>query len=166
MRMRPYCTQQQLSSLYKTMIWSALEQGSVCYAHASEPLLRKLQAFQQSTIRMLGIENNIRSMKNRRQTAHAAMIFKQTILHHGPSTIEELFPAAPPDPRSHLRRTSTSLHPHQLQIPRNARDLKIYDQFISPFRTFNSLPTSVFPSNQCLNSFKRDVSILFQMENE
>ncbi|ELU07439.1 hypothetical protein CAPTEDRAFT_209439 [Capitella teleta] len=38
MRMRPYCTPQQLPSLYKPMVWSALKQGSVCYAHASEPL--------------------------------------------------------------------------------------------------------------------------------
>ncbi|ELU06783.1 hypothetical protein CAPTEDRAFT_201282 [Capitella teleta] len=151
MRMRPYCTPQQLPSLYKTMVWSALEQGSVCYAHASEPLLRKLQAFQQSTIRMLRIENNnISSMETRRKTAHAAMIHKQTILHRGLNTIQELFPAAPPDPRSHLLRASTSLHPHQLQIPRSSRDLKIYDQFITPFRTFNSLPASVFPTNECL----------------
>ena len=154
--MRPYCTKQQLLSLYKATVWPALEQGCVCYAHATNTWLQKIEAFQQSTIRMLGLQAEpLPSMTTRRNTSHAAMVYKQSILGQGPSVVQELFRPAPPDPRSHLRRSSTEQHPHQLHVPRNTRDLKIYEQFCIPFRTYNSLPNTVFPQPPSLPVFKR-----------
>ncbi|ELU16196.1 hypothetical protein CAPTEDRAFT_218215 [Capitella teleta] len=47
MRMRPY-TINKSTALYKTLIWSALEQGSACYAHANEAQLTKFELFQKS----------------------------------------------------------------------------------------------------------------------
>ena len=166
MRMRPYCNQQQLLALYKTLVWSALEQGSVCYAHATETLHRKLDAFQQSTLRMLRLTPTIYSMTVRRRTAHSAMVYKQSVLQEPPGNTNEFFPVAPPDPRAHLRRTSTTCHPHQLMIPRNSKDLKLYEQFCGPFRTFNSLPTALFPPNPCIGTFKRCVAIFFDSGNQ
>eukprot|EP00914_Ancora_sagittata_P029403 GHVO01058161.1.p1 GENE.GHVO01058161.1~~GHVO01058161.1.p1 ORF type:complete len:199 (+),score=7.45 GHVO01058161.1:253-849(+) len=162
MRMRPYCTPAQLLALYKTLVWSALEHGNVCYAHASEVQLRKLDSFQESTLRMLGLTNNILAMSVRRKTAHAAMIFKQTVQRQPPNNTGELFPEAPPDPRAHLRRASTTCHAHQLSIRRSPRDLKIYELFCKPFRTFNSLPADLFPQTQCISQFKRCVTIFFE----
>ena len=166
MRMKPYCTDHQLVSLYKTLIWSALENANVCYAHASEHHLRKLDAFQRSTLRMLGVNADILSLTTRRKTAHAAMLYKQTIMNIGPGTIRNLYPAAPADPRAHLRRTSTSVHPYQLKVERKTNDLKIYELFCGPFKTFNSIPTPVFPSQISIREFKRCVSIFFDPENQ
>ena len=166
MRMRPYCTQQQLQSLYKTLMWSALEHGNVCYSHATDVQLRRLDAFQSSTIRMLGLSDNILTLSVRRKTAHAAMIYKQTILHQPPNNTGELFPEAPPDPRSHLRRASTTCHPHQLTVKRSPRDLKIYEQFCNAFRTFNCLPAEVFPPTPCMTNFKRCITAFFELGNQ
>jgi hypothetical protein len=73
MRMRSYCTQEQLSSIYNTLVWSALELENC--AHASDPTLRKLEAFQQSTLRRMRV-NPLTSMSTRRKTAHAAIIYR------------------------------------------------------------------------------------------
>ena len=164
MRMRPYCTQDQIAALYKTLIWSALEYGSVCYAHASEVQLRKIDAFQTSTLRMLGL-TDLDTMATRRRTAHATMIYKQAVLNRGPRTIPTMFPAAPPDPRAHLRRTSTSSHPHQINIKRKRSDLKIYEQFCAQFKNYNQLNENCFPSTNSLAQFKRNVATIFRSDD-
>ena len=41
--------------MYKTLIWSALEVGSVCYAHGDSASLAKLQCVHESTLRQLGL---------------------------------------------------------------------------------------------------------------
>ncbi|ELU18383.1 hypothetical protein CAPTEDRAFT_213085 [Capitella teleta] len=69
----------------------------------------------------------------------------QKVLHQAPNNSPELFPAAPSNPRAHLRRTATASPPHQLHIRRSRRDIKIYEQFCSPFHTFNRLPLQCSP---------------------
>ena len=115
MRMKPYCTPEQMAAMYKTLIWSALEHGNVCYAHATEAQLRKVEAFQTSTLRMLGL-TSVDTMDTRRRTAHATMVYKQAVLHRGPRFVPTMFPPAPPDLRAHLRRNYTYTHPHQINI--------------------------------------------------
>ena len=76
-RMRPYCSEEQLTSLYKTMIWSALEVGNVCYAHADCSSLNKLEKFQKSNLRQLGIPHTkIDSLTTRRKVAHTQHVIQ------------------------------------------------------------------------------------------
>ena len=86
MRMKPYCTPEQIGAMYKTLVWSALECSNVCYAYATESHLRKIESFQTSTLRMLGL-TEIDTMETRRKTAHATMIYKQAVLNRGPHFI-------------------------------------------------------------------------------
>jgi hypothetical protein len=159
MRMRPYCTPDQLLSMYKTTIWTALEIGCVCYAHASESTLRKIDAFQHSTLRMLGVQQTmLPSMTTRRRTAHATMIYKQSVMGQGPNVVHQLFTLAAPDTREHLRRNTTVRHRHQLNLNKKPRDLKIYDMFCSPFQSYNSIHPSVFPDPPSIQNFKRLLS--------
>ena len=142
MRIDAYCSQEQLLALYKTLLWSALDHdGRVCYSHASEPLLQKVESLQHSTLRILGEPLNGRSLSTRRKTAHAAMVYKQTVLHN----TSELCHDASPDPRSHIHRTSTTCHPYQQDIRRNPKDLKFYEQ-LCPHSIFELPFYFCFPS--------------------
>ena len=67
-RMRPYCSEQQLLSMYKTIIWSALEVGRVCYAHAYNASLDKLQQFQDTALRQMGLSHRARLHHNQAQS--------------------------------------------------------------------------------------------------
>ena len=74
-RMKPYCTKEQLLSLCKTMIWSALEVGSVCYAHADRTSLDKLQRFQDTTLWQLGLTHkNTDTLATHCKVAYAIII--------------------------------------------------------------------------------------------
>ena len=91
-RMRPYCSEGQLLSMYKTLIWSALEVGSICYTHADNASLTKLEKFQDSTLWQLGLSHvTIDSMATRRKVAHASMVYKQVVLGQGPDFIRANF---------------------------------------------------------------------------
>ena len=67
-RMLPYCTEAQLLSMYKTLVWLVLEPrvGSVCYAHSGSASLAKLHCCSFS-LRQLGVAHvTIDSMTTRR----------------------------------------------------------------------------------------------------
>ena len=67
------------------MIWSTLEHGSICYAHASDTCLQKLNRFQNTTLQMLGLQNQpVDSLALRRTVAHASMLYKQCVMEEGP----------------------------------------------------------------------------------
>ena len=158
MRTKPYCNERQLLSLYKTLIWSMLEYGNVCYSHASPTATRKLERFQSSTIRMLGLDPTVDSLNVRRKTAHATMTYKQTVLNQGPSFIKTMFPPSPPDQRAHLRRSSTIKHAFQLTIPRATSNLKKFDQFCASFIDFNNIPPELIPVSNSIQLFRANVA--------
>ena len=116
--MRLYCTEEHLLFLYKTLIWSALEVECICYSHADSASLAKMQSFQESTLRQLGLTGiAIDDMATRRKVAHTSMLYKQVVLGEGSGFIRANFPAKAPGPRAHLARTATELHIYQLYIP-------------------------------------------------
>ena len=108
--------------MYKTLIWSALEVGSICYSHADNTSVFKLQSFQESTLRQLGLTGfAIDSMATRRKVAHTSMLYKQVVLGEGPDFIRTNFPVKAPGPRAHLSRPATERHIYQLSIPHRLR---------------------------------------------
>ena len=161
-RMRPYCTQGQLLSMYKTLIWSALEVGSVCYAHADSTTLAKLEKFQDSTLRQLGLSHvTIDSIATRRKVAHASMMYKQTVLGEGPDFIRANFPTQAPGPRDHLRRSTTDRHKYQVcppAPPKGKAHLKRYTDFIKPLMDWNTLPPSIMTGVPGLSVFKKRIA--------
>ena len=157
-RMKPYCSEDQLLSLYKTMIWSALEVGSVCYAHADKTSLNKLQHFQDSTLRQLGLNHRpIDSLETRQKVAFMCMVYKQVVLGEGPNFIRDNFPIKPPGPRDHLSRTTTEKHQYQLSFPlppTGCAHLKRFNDFCTPLVEWNNLPTLIMPTTPGLQQFK------------
>eukprot|EP00914_Ancora_sagittata_P029911 GHVO01059396.1.p1 GENE.GHVO01059396.1~~GHVO01059396.1.p1 ORF type:complete len:114 (-),score=0.96 GHVO01059396.1:461-802(-) len=93
----------------------------------------------------------------RRSTAHAKMTFQQAVLNRGPRSTRTLFSALLSDPRSHLKRISTSTHPHQLIIKRKRSDLKNVHQFCASFVTFNQINELCFPSSTSLTQYERSL---------
>ena len=161
-RMKPYCNASQLQTMYKTMIWSRLEVGSVCVSHANETHLQKLENFQNSSLRMLGLTSNpLDSLSIRRKTAHATMLYKQSVLCQGPNYIRKTFPINNDDSRSHLRRTATEKHPYQLKIPYSRNSLQKFNKFCSPIKTFNDLPCDTFPNTPNICELKKKMCASF-----
>ena len=168
-RMRPYCTEDQLLSLYKSLIWSALEVGSVCYAHADNTTLAKLQLFQESTLRQLGLAHKpTDSMTIRRKVAYASMVYKQVVLGQGPGFIRTSFPIKAPGPRAHLSRPSTECHPYQLSFPpppQGRTHLKKCENFYDPLREWNKLPLSTMIGTPSLREFKQRIAAHYRRLN-
>ena len=163
LRMKPYCTTQQLTSLYKTLIWSSLEVGSVCYSHASATRLQKIDRFENASLRMLGItRTGIDSLSLRRKLAHSAMIYKQVVLEEGPNYLRRTFPLKPPDARAHLRRQSTIVHPYQLTIPQTRTTLAKFSAFCGPLFDYNRIPIEILPPEPNLAKFKSDLSTYYR----
>ena len=117
LRLKGYCSQSQMLQMYKTLIWSALEIGVVCYAHTDNTTLNKLQQFQDTTLRQLNLQDvDIDTLDTRRKCAFANMVYKQVVLQEGPGFIRESFPLQDPGPRAHLERQSTAKHSYQLSF--------------------------------------------------
>ena len=77
--MCPYGTEEHL--LYNTLIWSALEVGSICYSHAYNASLARLQSFQESTLRQLGLAGiAIDSVATRHKDTYTSLLYKQVLL--------------------------------------------------------------------------------------
>ena len=156
--MRPYCTEAQLLSLYKTMIWSALEVGCACYAHADRASLEKLEKFQVTTLRQLGLAHTtIDTLTTRRKVAYNSMVYKQVVLNEGPSFIRQNFPIKPAGPRAHLSRATTDRHPYQLTIPpppQGRAHLKRFSDFCAPLQEWNSLLVDIKRKNQTCRNLK------------
>ena len=75
------------------MIWSALEVGSVCYAHADNVSLYKLQRFQDITLRQMGLSHKaVDSITTRRKVTYATLIYKLIVLGEGPGFLHANFP--------------------------------------------------------------------------
>lgn len=165
-RLKPYCNQAQLLSMYKTMIWSTLECGNICYTHAAENTLQKLDRFQDTTLRMLGLEHvNIDTLKTRRTVAHASMLYKQCVLRTGPNYLRDAFPQTFTDPRAHLRRQSTLKHDHQLTITSQRNDLAKFTKYCLPMKTFNELPPELFPNPPNIGVFKSELSAFLRISH-
>ncbi len=166
LRMRGYCNEHQLLAMYKTLIWSTIEQGSICYAHADNTSLEKLENFQNSTLNQLGLAHKqIDSLETRRKVGYSAMLYKQVVQGDGPSFIRSTFPVADPGPRAHLARTSTEKHAYQLTIPpapKGKKHLQRVTDFCAPIQEWNKLPPSVFPEQPNILEFKRLVSVHYR----
>lgn len=161
-RMKPYTSEEQLLFLYNTMIWSALEVGSVCYAHANKASLEKLERFQNTTLRQLGLAHKeIDTLATRRKVAYASMVYKQIVMNSGPGFIRENFPIKPTPPRAHLSRASTRRHAYQLTIPQPPQGrahLKRFNDFCLPLKEWNNLPADIMPQKPSLQTFKKTVA--------
>ena len=143
------------------MIWSALEVGSVCYAHADSASLNKLQRFQDTTLHQLGITCQIDTLATRRKVAYASMVYKQVVMGEGPSFIREHFPIQDPDLRAHLSRATTQKHQYQLSIPPpppEREHLSRFDALCAPLLEWNKLPPYTMPTKPSIQGFKKAVA--------
>lgn len=82
MRMRSYCTQEQLSLLFKTLVWSALESVNVLCTCQRPPPLQNRDFLAEH--RLHAGSEPLSSTSVRRKIVHAAMIHKQML--HQPLT--------------------------------------------------------------------------------
>ena len=162
-RMRPYCTKLQLLSKHKTLNWSAMEVGSVCYSHGDSASQAKLQRCQESTLRQLGFAHvTIDSMTTRRKVAYASMVFKQVVLGEGSGFIRITFPikAAGPLITTSYRETRTlpTLHPSTATRPHTSQRCS---DFFDPVIQWNCLPPCTVAGAQRVQEFKRRVATYY-----
>ena len=79
-RMWPYCNDKQMLCMYKALVWSALEVSNVCYLHACDTELARLDSFQNLCLQQLCLPvGAVDSIFVRRKVAYLAMVYKQVV---------------------------------------------------------------------------------------
>ena len=142
------------------------EEERICYSHADNASLTKLQSFQEYTLRQLGLAGfSIDSMTTRRKVAYTSMLYKQVVLGEGPGFIRANFPVKAPSPCSHLSSPATERHMYQLSITSTASGPGTSQRckdFVRPLLEWNSLPPSTVAGEASLHEFKRRVAAHFR----
>lgn len=165
-RLRPFFTPAKMAALYKLFMWGRLEYGSASYAHASEAQLRRLDDFQASAARAIGIDGQpLLTLKLRREVAYMSMLYKQIVQRRGPRALSEAFQLDRSEP-ARTTRSSARKHQYTLEIPLLQSDSSIYRNWIRMLQLWNRLPVELFRDSPTLQAFKSNVTALLRAKGE
>ena len=145
--------------LYKALICPHLEYCSNLIDSASKKSIELIEKLQARAMRILGcsdhLKENILPVTHRRSVGALSLLYRY---FHGRSS-KELLRLVPTLQHLHSStRHCTAAHGFSLAIPRSRTNHHQKSYFPRTVRSWNSLPSSVFPIDYNLAQFKRNVN--------
>ena len=147
-------------TIYKAYIRPLMEYASPIWSGAGITALKLLDRLQKKALRLLNIDEpamvGIHPLEHRRKVVSLCPFYRHFFLQ--PST--ELSRILPPvATNTRVTRSTSNAHPHAVNIPKSTTNLHLSSYIPRTSRLWNSLPSTVFPSDPNMDAFKSAVNL-------